>query len=43
MKLVPMAHLIAVILCSQSVSDFEHAIGANGSTRHRDSVSSGCE
>ena len=38
MKLVSMAHLVAVILCPQDVSDFVHEIGANGSPRRRDSV-----
>jgi hypothetical protein len=43
MKLVSMAHLVAVILYPQIVSDFEHEIGANGSPRRRDSVSSESE
>jgi hypothetical protein len=43
MKLMPMAHLVAVLLCPQLVSDFKHEIRANGSPRHRDSVSSACE
>jgi hypothetical protein len=30
MKLVPMAHLVAVILYPQPVSDFVHETGANG-------------
>jgi hypothetical protein len=40
MKLVSMAHLVAVILCPQKVSDYEHEIGANGSPRRCASVSS---
>jgi hypothetical protein len=43
MKLLQMAHLVAAILCAQEVSVFEHEIGANGSPRRRDSVSSDCE
>jgi hypothetical protein len=43
MKLVPMAHLVAVILCPQKVSDFEHEIGVNCSPCRRDSVSSESE
>jgi hypothetical protein len=30
MQLVPMAQLVAVILCPQGVSDFVHETGANG-------------
>jgi hypothetical protein len=41
--LLPMAHLVAVILYSQTVSDFEHEIGVNASPRRRASVSSDCE
>ena len=40
MKLVSMAHLVAVILSCQDVCDFEHEIGVRDSLRHRDSVSS---
>jgi hypothetical protein len=43
MKFVSMAHLVAVILCPQSVSDFKHKISANGSSRRRDSVFSDSE
>ena len=31
MKLMPVAHLVALILYSQQVSNFEHEICANGS------------
>jgi hypothetical protein len=37
---VPMAHLVAVILCAQKVSGFKHEISVNGSPYYRDSVSS---
>ena len=37
------ADLVAVFLCPQLVSDFEHEIGPSGSPRHCDSVPSACE
>jgi hypothetical protein len=43
MQLVLMAQLVTVILCPQGVSDFVHEIGANGSPRRCDSVSSARE
>jgi hypothetical protein len=43
MKLVPMAHLVAVLLCPQIVSHFKHKIAANGSSRRRDSLFSDSE
>jgi len=39
MKSVLMAHLVALILCPQQLSDFKHEICANGSPHHCDSVS----
>jgi len=34
---VSMAHLVAMLLRPQLVSDFEHEIGASGSPHRRDS------
>jgi hypothetical protein len=39
MKLVPMAHPVAIILYFQQVSDFEHEFSANGSPRRPQEVS----